>query len=273
MLMLPNVRPHDDGGIGQTIERYLKIDENNSSTPDLNDKEVKTHSLNAFNPITLFHNRARCVDEPSNRYAVRKIISLFAQNTSCKFCNNHRRLSVSLVCEDGIKFVNNNFNAFSGLILGSRNRGFRMFVDNEKLIITWDQSFIDKNIKWIVDWANNIPEEFRYTFNLFWNLDDLREIFLKKMGKGVYLYKHNGQLASKKKSNNIEFTSILNLFNPNGDKFIEALINGEICLDIDTRVNCDAKSQKYHDHGPHFRCSLKTISSLFNKQNENEQLL
>src|SRR3989339_1236585 len=58
---IPNARKGNAGGIGNTLEDYLGIEENNLPIPNAAEWELKTQRINTSSLTTLFHT------EPSPR--------------------------------------------------------------------------------------------------------------------------------------------------------------------------------------------------------------
>jgi len=52
---IPNLRPGNDGGVGNTLEDLLEIKENNLPIPNAAEWELKSHRINSTALNTLFH--------------------------------------------------------------------------------------------------------------------------------------------------------------------------------------------------------------------------
>ena len=129
-----------------------------------------------------------------------------------------------------------------------------MDVIDNYLLVSWDRKKVD--IKY-GKWAEQIPIKPPYDFPIFWDLDQLKRRFVQKMGVATLVCPY------RKIGNNVVFGEMMKLSKPNPDKFILALVSGKIVLDLDIRTNCDMAKNRYHDHGPHFRCQPETFHSLF----------
>lgn len=61
---VPNARPKNDGGVGNTLEDLLGVKENNLRIPDYGIYELKARRKDTSSLVTLFHN------EPTPRRVV-----------------------------------------------------------------------------------------------------------------------------------------------------------------------------------------------------------
>lgn len=53
---VPNARPKNDGGVGNTLEDLLGVKENNLRIPDYGIYELKARRRDTSSLVTLFHN-------------------------------------------------------------------------------------------------------------------------------------------------------------------------------------------------------------------------
>ena len=74
---VPNARPGNSGGVGNTLEDLLGIEENNLPIPNAAEWELKAQRKNTRSLTTLFHI------EPSPR-ALKFVPEIFLKNTSSK---------------------------------------------------------------------------------------------------------------------------------------------------------------------------------------------
>jgi len=75
---LPSYNSNNDGGVGNTLEHYLGIKENNSPLPDIGNIEIKTSASKSL--LTLGHK------EPVGRAEVgNKMVNLFGWGDNKSF--------------------------------------------------------------------------------------------------------------------------------------------------------------------------------------------
>lgn len=66
---VPNARPKNDGGVGNTLEDLLGVKENNLRIPDYGEYELKARRSDTTSLVTLFH----CEPTP-RRIVVQKLL-------------------------------------------------------------------------------------------------------------------------------------------------------------------------------------------------------
>ena len=124
---IENARHGNQGGIGNTLEDLLGIEENNLPIPNAAEWELKTHRLGSPSHITLLHS------EPSPR-ALRFVPSILLPNYGWA----HKSA--------GEKYPDSE-KSFRQTISGKKysDRGFTVKVDREegKIFISFDASKVD----------------------------------------------------------------------------------------------------------------------------------
>ena len=131
---IKNARPGNVGGIGNTLEDLLGIEENNLPIPNASEWELKTQRKNTSSLTTLFHM------EPSPR-ALRFVPQIFL----LKYGWKHQ--------EAGLKYPQNEM-SFRQTI-GGRNRsdrGFKVVINRgeQKVLISFEaRSVSDKHSNWL----------------------------------------------------------------------------------------------------------------------------
>ncbi len=136
---IENRRHGNVGGIGNTLEDLLDIQENNLPIPNANEWELKAQRLKTSSLITLFH----C--EPSPR-AFNFVPNILLQNFGWK----HQSA--------GLKYDSNE-KSFRQTInyLTYTDRGFKIDIDsvNNRIFVSFNPSKVDSRHS---IWLNNIPE-------------------------------------------------------------------------------------------------------------------
>jgi hypothetical protein len=154
---IENARRGNAGGIGNTLEDLLGIEENNLPIPNAAEWELKTQRLGSSSLTTLFHI------EPSPR-AVRFVPQILLSNYGWA----HQ--------EAGIRYPKNEM-SFRQTIHGKSpsDRGFKVNIDrpNRKVLISFNHADIAGHH---IDWRNEV--ERRIGLNElnpqpYWGFDDL----------------------------------------------------------------------------------------------------
>lgn len=240
---IPNARHGNDGGIGNTLEDLLGIEENNLPIPNAAEWELKTQRLGTSSLTTLFHS------EPSPR-AMRFVPQIFLQ----KYGWPHQ--------EAGKKYSKSEM-SFRQTIhgLSPSDRGFMVRVDRKekKVLISFNAKTVDvrhsawlKTVKKRAGLSELDPQP-------YWGFDDLRNIAGTKLLNSFYVQ------AEVKKEKGREFykyikATMLKEFDFEG--FLRALEEAKILVDFDARTG--------HNHGTKFRMKqdswlmlYKSVTKLF----------
>ena len=221
-----NARPGNVGGIGNTLEDLLGIQENNLPIPNAAEWELKCQRKNTSSLTTLFHL------EPSP--------------TALRFVPNLLLLKYGWMHKEAGKNYPANEMSFRQTIDGTRrsDRGFGVVVDriNRKVLISFDSTAVDpRHQDWLASVARRIglgelnPQP-------YWGFDDLFHKAGTKLKNCFYVR------ADAKKIGEIEYfkyCDILMLQGLDQEKFVEAIDKGFLLVDFDARTG--------HNHGTKFR--------------------
>ena len=235
---IENNRMGNAGGIGNTLEDLLGIEENNLPIPNAAEWELKTQRINTSSLTTLFHT------EPSPR-AMKFVPQLFLLNYGWQ----HQ--------EAGIKYPENEM-SFRQTIHGNSasDRGFKVVIDrqNEKVLISFDHTKVaDIHSNWLKDVENRIGLD-ELNPQPYWGFNDLANKAGTKLLNCFYVQ------AEVKKEDDKEFykynkVMMLQKFSFNG--FLNELENGNILVDFDARTG--------HNHGTKFRLRQNFFPNLYEK--------
>jgi len=233
---IENARKGNAGGVGNTLEDLLGIEENNLPIPNAAEWELKAQRLNTTSLITLFHT------EPSPR-AIKFVPQILLLNYGWK----HK--------EAGKKYPDNEM-SFRQTIHGNSasDRGFMVKIDrkNNKVLISFDYKKVsDKHEKWLNAIEKNIGLK-ELNPQPYWGFDDLSNKVGTKLLNCFYAQ------AEVKKENGKEFYKyskviMLQKFSFNG--FLKELENGNILIDFDARTG--------HNHGTKFRMRQNCLPNLY----------
>ncbi len=235
---VPNGRHGNHGGIGNTLEDLLGIEENNLPIPNAAEWELKSQRLNSTALCTLFHI------EPSPR-AIRFVPQVLLP----KYGWSHQ--------EAGKKYSENEMSFRQTIHGGTRSdRGFKVVIDrkDKKILISFDSSSVDpRHSEWLQSVNSRIglgeldPQP-------YWGFDDLEHKAGTKLLNTFYVQ------ANVKKEKGKEFyhySSVMMLQKFSFDGFLKALEEGKILVDFDARTG--------HNHGTKFRMKQNCLPMLYEK--------
>jgi hypothetical protein len=235
---IENARRGNAGGVGNTLEDLLGIEENNLPIPNAAEWELKTQRIGTSSLTTLFHI------EPSPR-AVRFVPQILLLNYGW----SHE--------EAGKKYPEDEM-SFRQTIHGNSasDRGFMVKIDreNRKVLISFDSTKVSENHKdWLKEVKNRIGLS-ELTPQPYWGFDDLANKAGTKLLNCFYVQ------AEVKRENGMEFykyskVTMLQKFSFEG--FINELEKGNILVDFDARTG--------HNHGTKFRLRQNCFPNLYEK--------
>lgn len=235
---IPNARQGNQGGIGNTLEDLLGIEENNLPIPNAAEWELKSKRLNTTSLTTLFHV------EPSPR--------------AVKFVPQVLLLKYGWIHQEAGKRYPENEMSFRQTIhgLSSSDRGFIVKIDrdNKKVLISFDHTkVIDKHSIWLKEVEQRIGLN-ELNPQPYWGFDDLSSKARTKLLNCFYVQ------AEVKKEDDKEFyrySKVQMLQQFNFDSFLEQIEKGNILVDFDARTG--------HNHGTKFRMRQKWLPDLYEK--------
>lgn len=230
---IPTGRRNNDGGVGNTLEDLLGIEENNLPIPNAAEWELKAQKKGTTSLITLFHM------EPSPRaykFVPSVLLPEFGwehQEAGQKYSNNEKSFRQTI-----------NATSYS-------NRGFTIKVDrnDRKIIVDFDPCrIVDKAHP---EWIKTVSKKTLQP-NPYWGFDDLYHKAGTKLHNCFFVW-----AESKTINGTLHFhyqdIYILKKFDLN--KFIDAIETGDVYVDFDARTG--------HNHGTKFRLQRKAIVNLY----------
>ncbi|MCB4755959.1 MAG: MvaI/BcnI family restriction endonuclease [Elusimicrobia bacterium] len=233
---IKNARPGNAGGVGNTLEDLLGIEENNLPIPNASEWELKCQRANTSSLTTLFHM------EPSPR-ALRFIPRVFLP----KYGWVHE--------EAGGRYKESEM-SFRQTIhgLSRSDRGFMVVVNRnaEKVLISFDSKQVDPRHK---SWLKTVSKRVglkELDPQPYWGFDDLCHKAGTKLVNCFYVR------ASVKKEDGDEFfhyDQVLMLQKFSLVKFLLALERGSVLVDFDARTG--------HNHGTKFRLRQDKLPDLY----------
>ncbi len=235
---IPNARKGNAGGIGNTLEDLLGIQENNLPIPNASEWELKTQRINSSSLTTLFHM------EPSPR-----AIHFVPQLLLLKYGWAHQ--------EDGKKYPAGEM-SFRQTIHGQSpsDRGFKVVIDRKqrKILISFDASSVDPRHKnWLESVNRNIglgelnPQP-------YWGFDDLEHKAGTKLLNSFYV---QAEVKIERRKEYYKYIKVMMLQEFNFGGFLKAIEEGKILIDFDARTG--------HNHGTKFRLKQSFLPFLYEK--------
>lgn len=211
-----------DTGIGKTFEDLLDKEEDNLALPDFKDIEVKSKRNESESMITLF------TKSPNYPKGVNTVLRENFGSISEEY-NNRKILHTTIGA--------NNFN--------SHRSGFDFKIKIDK-----------ENKKLILQVKEHATNKIVYE-EAYWSFDTINKALSTKL---KYIALVGGDEKKENNVNYFRYTDIRLIVGLTLDKFLEALENGDILVDIRIGVyNSGPNIGKTHDHGTGFRIKLNNL--------------
>jgi hypothetical protein len=233
---IKNSRPGNAGGVGNTLEDLLGIEENNLPIPNAAEWELKAQRADTSSLTTLFHM------EPSPR-VLKFVPNIFL----LKYGWSHK--------EAGIKYDENEM-SFRQTISGKdySDRGFKVVIDRteKKVLISFNSDNVsEKHSLWLKSVEQRIGLD-ELNPQPYWGFDDLFHKAGTKLINCFYV------LAETKFVDGEEFfhyNTIMQLQKFSIDKFLQSLEVNKVLVDFDARTG--------HNHGTKFRLRQDCLPDLY----------
>ena len=233
-----NARQGNDGGIGNTLEDLLGINENNLPIPNAAEWELKTQHINTSSLTTLFHV------EPSPR-ALRFVPQILLP----KYGWAHQKA--------GKRYTKGEM-SFRQTIHGKSrsDRGFGVVIDRDarKVLISFDSASVSPHHK---DWLESVKKRVglgELSPQPYWGFDDLEHKAGTKLPNTFYVQAEVKRESGKEYYKYSKVT-MLEKFSFNG--FLKAIEDANILVDFDARSG--------HNHGTKFRLRQNYLPVLYEK--------
>lgn len=235
---IPNARRGNAGGIGNTLEDLLGIEENNLPIPNAAEWELKTQRADTTSLTTLFHI------EPSPR-AVRFVPQVLLP----KYGWSHE--------EAGKQYPRSEM-SFRQTIHGQSrsDRGFMVVINRKqrKILISFDSKSVDPRHK---DWLKSVKKRAglgELDPQPYWGFDDLEYKAGTKLPNSFYV---QAEVKTERKKEYYHYTKVMMLQKFSFEGFLKALEQGKILVDFDARTG--------HNHGTKFRMRQDCLPTLYKR--------
>ena len=235
---IPNARSGNHGGVGNTLEDLLGIEENNLPIPNAAEWELKAQRIGSSSLTTLFHI------EPSPR-AIRFVPSVLLP----KYGWAHK--------EDGKKYPKGEMSFRQTIHGNSRSdRGFMVVIDRrkKKVLISFDDKSVDIRHK---DWLRKVKKSVglgELNPQPYWGFDDLEHKAGTKLLNSFYV---QAEVKRERNKEYYHYTKVVMLQKFNFKGFLKALEEGKALVDFDARTG--------HNHGTKFRLRQDYLPMLYEK--------
>ncbi len=231
-----STRQGNQGGVGNTVEDLLGIEENNLPIPNAAEWELKCQRRDGSSLLTLFHM------EPSPR-ALKFVPQILLPSYGWK----HK--------EAGRKYSLNEMSFRQTIHAQKRSdRGFKIVIDrgNEQLRISFDANAVDeKHAEWLQFVKKRIGLA-ELSPHPYWGFDDFLHKAGTKLHNCFYLQAETKKIDGEEY---FKYDTILMLKKMSIHKLLEAFAKGDIFVDFDARTG--------HNHGTKFRLKKNKIDSLY----------
>ena len=235
---IPNARSGNVGGIGNTLEDLLGIEENNLPIPNAAEWELKCQRKKTSSLTTLFHM------EPSPR-AFRFVPQILLP----KYGWAHQLA--------GNKYSGTEM-SFRQTIhgLSRSDRGFKVVVDRneKKILISFDAGAVDnRHSEWLKSVKDRIGLD-ELTPQPYWGFNDLFHKAGTKLLNCFYVQAETKKIDGK---THFFYSDIMILQGLSLENFLDSIENGQILVDFDARTG--------HNHGTKFRLRQNALPALYSK--------
>ena len=238
---IPNQRPGNDGGVGNTLEDLLGIEENNLPLPNAAEWELKCQRANTTSLNTLFHM------EPSPR-GMRIVPQILLPKYGWPHAGAGTRYPA-----DEMSFRQ----TIHGL--SPSDRGFMVNINHaeRKIEVSFDSELVDQRHD---EWLDSVIERVGpgdLDPRPYWGFDDL---FHKA---GTKLHNTFFVLADRKREDRTEYFHYSRFLILEGfqiEHFVSAIASGYVLIDFDARTG--------HNHGTKFRLRRNRLAELYERVEE-----
>ncbi|AGN26306.1 nciI [Candidatus Methanomassiliicoccus intestinalis] len=235
-----NRRMGNSGGVGNTLEDYLGIEENNLPIPNAAEWELKAQRKNTTSLVTLFHS------EPSPR-ALKFVPCVLLPHYGWQ----HK--------EAGRKYPETEMSFRQTITCKYSDRGFCVKVDRdaEKILIVFNPLEVDPKHS---DWLNQVYQNIDSgctnicTMQPYWGFRDLS---CKAGGKLLNCFYVQADVKREEGEEYYWYNSVKILQNFSFKGFLDALESNNIYIDFDARSG--------HNHGTKFRMSESAWPLVYEK--------
>jgi hypothetical protein len=238
---IPNARPGNAGGVGNTLEDLLGIQENNLPIPNAAEWELKCQRAGSASLTTLFHT------EPSPQ-ALRFVPQILLPNYGWM----HKQAGGMYGASE--KSFRQTING-----LTRTDRGFMVVIDRrqKKVLVSFDaKSVSPRHVDWLASVKRNIGLG-ELTPQPYWGFSDLFHIAGTKLKNSFYV---TAQVERRGGLEYFLYHKIMMLREFDFEKFLRAIEQAYVLVDFDARTG--------HNHGTKFRLRQDRLPELYDSIEE-----
>ena len=233
---IPNARRGNAGGVGNTLEDLLGIEENNLPMPNAAEWELKTQRANTTSLTTLFHT------EPSP-WAVRFVPQVLLP----KYGWPHEKAG---------RLYPKSEMSFRQTIHGQSrsDRGFKVVIDRKqkKVLISFNVKSVDPRHRGWLELVKKRVGFGKLNPQPYWGFDDLEHKAGTKLLNTFYV---QAEVKTERGKEYYKYSKVMMLQKFSFDGFLRALEQGKILVDFDARTG--------HNHGTKFRLRQDCLPILY----------
>ena len=236
MGMIKNSRPGNAGGVGNTLEDLLDVEENNNPMPDFGEWELKTQRDYTGSLLTLFH----CEPQPRRARIVPQILL-----PSYGWAHQY----AGVYYPDDERSFRQTINATN-----FTDRGFIIKIDekNEVIFVSFDFNKIDdRHDQWRKFIKNGVGIN-DISPNPYWTFRDISTKLNGKLKNLMYVIAETTLIGDEEY---FRYKEIEAYIDPTLDNFLKLLREGKILIDFDARSR--------HNHGTKFRIKSNARHELY----------
>ncbi len=250
---IPNARPGNAGGVGNTVEDILGITENNLPLPNSGEWELKAQRIKG--------TRTAVVVEPTADAPVRvgALTTLLHSEPSPRTLRFVPSILLPLYGwahqQAGAKYPTTE-KSFRQTITGSRrsDRGFTVVVNHQaqRIEISFNATRVfERHASWLksIETAVGLGE---LNPQPYWGFDDLNAALRAKLLNCFHLYARTQKVAGLEQ---FSYERIVMLQGFNFENFLTGIEQGWVFVDFDARTG--------HNHGTKFRMAQSKLESLY----------
>ncbi|MEI8389631.1 MAG: MvaI/BcnI family restriction endonuclease [bacterium] len=224
------------GGVGNTLEDLLGIEENNLPIPNAAEWELKCQRSNTNSLVTLFHT------EPSPM-ALKFVPCILLP----KYGWEHK--------EAGKKYPKEEMSFRQTISCNARSdRGFKVVVDrvDQKILISFDANAItEKHTEWLKSVKKRVGLK-ELSPQPYWGFQDLYHKAGTKLHNCFFVGANVKKIEGKEF---FKYEKIMKLSGFSLEGFINSIEKGDILVDFDARTG--------HNHGTKFRFRNNKLADLY----------
>lgn len=234
---IENRRGKNDGAVGNTLEDFLGIPENNLPIPNAAEWELKAQRRGTKSLLTLFHL------EPSPR-TLKLVPAMLLPDFGWK----HKQAGKKYPAGERSFRATVNATEFS-------DRGFSVSVNRKEYRVEFvfnPKKCALKHSAWLGEIQSSLSGKLEFPTIPYWGIDELCAKSATKLLNCFYVQAETKKEGSKEF---FHYNKVLKLESFSSEKFVAAIEAGKVWVDFDARTG--------HNHGTKFRVRFSEIPLFY----------